>query len=98
MIHALEVHSFLLPMRARLWPMQSHEALRGEHRLQNREFLREHMEPLAYLLSSDACYGVLYFSGFIILVLLLTASIDLSPISFRLGKWNLTSRLVMPGL
>lgn len=36
---------------------QTHEALRGEHRLQNREVLRDQIQPLAELLCNDACYG-----------------------------------------
>lgn len=41
---------------------QSHEALRGEHRLQNVELLREQIEPLAYLLNDDARTGKCRFA------------------------------------
>eukprot|EP00903_Cladosiphon_okamuranus_P015217 g14064.t2 len=34
-----------------------HEALREGHRLQNREILREHIEPLAYMLNEDCRNG-----------------------------------------
>lgn len=37
--------------------LQSHEALREGHRLQNRELLREQIEPLAHLLNDDARSG-----------------------------------------
>ena len=36
---------------------QSHEALREGHRLQNREILREQIEPLAYMLNEDSRNG-----------------------------------------
>ncbi|CAM9255832.1 unnamed protein product [Scytosiphon promiscuus] len=35
----------------------SHEALREGHRLQNRELLMEHIEPLAHILNQDSRYG-----------------------------------------
>lgn len=53
---SLSVTMPLILFRA-LFMVQGHEALREGHRLQNRELLREQIEPLAHLLNEDARFG-----------------------------------------
>lgn len=59
--------------------VQSHAALREGHRLQNRELLREQIEPLAHMLNEDSRYGE--FTSVFLVRLQLFVSL------FACGRW-----------